>query len=331
MSKCKICKFDGKFDVYIVKELELGLRDKFEYLFCPRCGCLQISEIPLNLSEYYTSRYYSLRPIKIKKRKNIFKKLLSNARNSYELNQKKLNLIGWFLSKRYSADIRLKALARIKNFHSLDKNSKILDIGCGNGDLLIQLSKIGFKYLNGLDPYVKESLDTGNIKIYKKSILNFNCSKKYDLIMFNHSFEHLIEDPFEVLKKVHNLLTENGLCLIRMPTTSSYLWELYKEHWVGIQAPRHIIIYSIRGFEILASVTGFTIDMIFYDSTEFSLIASEQYKRDIALNDENSYFINPQKSIFSKKDILRFKKLSRELNEKFRGDMIGIVMRKKNI
>ena len=39
---------------------------------------------------------------------------------------------------------------------------------------------------------------------------------KYDIITFNHSFEH-IEDPLEILKHANKLLAVNGTCIERIP------------------------------------------------------------------------------------------------------------------
>jgi 2-polyprenyl-3-methyl-5-hydroxy-6-metoxy-1,4-benzoquinol methylase len=326
--KCKICGYNGKFESFKVKELHFGFRDIFEYIYCPACGCLQISDIPKNLSKYYPSTYYSFQITK-SSIKDFFKKL----RDDYIINKNKWNLLGFILSvvrpdlKMESVKEGLKELKREvnKNLNQV----RILDIGCGEGSLLHQLNKIGFKYLEGIDPYINQTKYHDNIKIYKTSLLDFNVHSKYDLIMFHHSFEHLTENPFEILNKVHLLLNNKGLCIIRMPTTSSFAWEFYKENWVQIDAPRHIVIYSIRGIEILAEKTGFSVEKIYYDSTEFQFIGSEQYKKDIALYDENSWFKNPNASIFSKKDINKYKKLAQRLNKNFRGDQICVLLKKK--
>ena len=50
--------------------------------------------------------------------------------------------------------------------------------------------------------------------------------------------------------------------------------------------------------------------------------------KNIALNDDNSYFVNPKKSIFTKDEIEQYKKLALSLNKKFRGDMICVILRK---
>jgi len=58
----------------------------------------------------------------------------------------------------------------------------------------------------------------------------------------------------------------------------------------------------------MTSKCGFMIENIDYDSKGFQLWGSEQYLRDIPLNDERSYNIDPKRSIFSDCDIKVFEK-----------------------
>jgi len=53
---------------------------------------------------------------------------------------------------------------------------------------------------------------------------------------------------------------------------------------------------------------------VIFDSTEFQFWGSKQYKRDIPLMAENSYSVDPKKSIFIKKQMKESKKMAKELN-----------------
>ena len=324
--KCRVCGCNANFKVYKVKELHFGFRDIFEYLYCSSCGCLFISDIPENLSKYYPDNYYSFKL----PQKNFLKEILIKIRNSYSLHRNNFNLLGLFLVKLKNHDLSIRAVGEIKNKISKKlKDIRILDIGCGEGAFLHELHKLGFRNLVGIDPYIKQSKEMTNIKILKIDLLNFDAHFKYDLVTFNHSFEHLIENPFEILSKVFSILENKGYCIIRMPTTSSFAWDHYRENWFQIDAPRHTIIYSLRGIEILAEKTGFQIEKIYYDSTEFQFIGSEQYKKDIPLLSDRSYMINPNNSIFSANDVKKFKKLAELLNANLRGDQFTIILKKR--
>ena len=73
--------------------------------------------------------------------------------------------------------------------------------------------------------------------------------------------------------------------------------------------------------EIISKKCGFEIKKIIFDSDEFQFWGSEQYIRNINLFDENSYGVNPDKSIFTKEQINLFAKEASELNENLDGDM----------
>jgi SAM-dependent methyltransferase len=317
MIKCRICGNIEDNKEYIIKEMHFGFEEEFTYFQCKECGCLQIKNIPDNLSKYYPSNYYSFNPANLEKRgiisfvKTIFKLI----RNSYAIFNH--GLVGKIIYSFYPYEA-LRSLSRVR----LNKNSKILDVGCGTGKLLLELRDLGFTHLVGIDPYIEKDIEYKNgVKILKKTIQEFSESEngKYDLIMFHHSFEH-IQEPFETLEACKRLLNPDGIVLIRTPVADSWAWGNYRENWVQIDAPRHIFIYSRKSMEILAPKIGFKIKEIIYDSTEFQFWGSEQYKRGIPLVSDISYAVNRKKSIFSKKQIRVFKKLAREFNLKGIGD-----------
>jgi hypothetical protein len=84
----------------------------------------------------------------------------------------------------------------------------------------------------------------------------------------------------------------------------------------------------LKSFQLLAEKTLFTIRKIIFNSTAFQFWGSEQYKRNIHLNASNSYFINPEKSIFSKKDIVHYTKSAKNLNKNQMGDQASFFIKK---
>ena len=59
MHTCRICGWKGEAHIINVKEMHYNMHEEFEYFECGKCHCLQISEIPEDLSVYYGSTYYS--------------------------------------------------------------------------------------------------------------------------------------------------------------------------------------------------------------------------------------------------------------------------------
>jgi len=292
-----------------------GFRDEFTYFECSKCGCLQIVDIPKNMKKYYPLDYYSSEK---EESKNFMKQILKKERDKYALFKK--GLIGKTIYKKYPNPL-FDIIGRTK----INYDSKILDVGCGTGNLLYSLNEIGFKSLVGVDLYINEEIIGENVKILKKTIHELPDSQKFDLIIFNHSFEH-IPDQIETILKVRKVLSENGICLIRMPIKTDYIWNRYGVNWVQIDAPRHFFIHTLKSFELLVKKSGLVIRDVIFDSTEFQFWGSEQYKRDIPLMTENSYSVNPKKSIFTANQIKEFRKLAKELNMNKQGDQASFYL-----
>lgn len=313
--KCRIChNAEGNKEIKI-REMMFGFRDEFTYFECSKCGCLQIAEIPKNMGKYYPSNYYSF---KKGESGNFIKQILKRKRDEYALFKK--GLIGKAIYKRYPNPL-LDMISKIR----INYNSRILDVGCGAGNLLYSLHKIGFKNLVGVDPYINEGVLGKEVRILKKTIHELPDSQKFDLIISNHSFEH-ISDQLETLLKISKILSENGVCLLRMPIKTEYIWNRYGINWVQIDAPRHLFIHTLKSFELLVKKSGLVIQDVIFDSTEFQFWGSEQYIRGIPLLAENSCRVNPKRSIFTAEQIKEFRKIAKELNMNKQGDQAAFYL-----
>ncbi len=315
MNVCRICGNSDNNLLHNAREMMFGTKEEFDYIECVNCGCLQIKEIPNDPAQYYTKdNYYSYLHDEIGKVKLYAKKLLA----SHIL--KKESFIGFLLEKTFKTPFDRKW------FELTDTNfaSSILDIGCGSGVLLKNLQIAGFNNLTGADPYInKDILHGDGLIIYKKHI--DELSGKYDLIMLHHSFEHFPE-PLESLQNMEKILAPAGHILLRIPVFPSYAWTKYGTSWVQLDAPRHFYLHSLKSIQILARKVNMEIKHIFYDSTEFQFWGSEQYLRDIPLTSTKSYAVSKRKSIFSSKQIKKFRSQATELNQLHQGDSACIIL-----
>ena len=135
-------------------------------------------------------------------------------------------------------------------------------------------------------------------------------------------------NPLDVIEKISKILNNKGTCIIRTPIVNSYSWEFYKEDWVQLDAPRHLIIHSLKSLKLITEKYNMRISNYIYDSTSFQFWGSEQYLKKIPLNSSKSYLINPLKSIFSNNEINKFEKKAKNLNNKKRGDQAVFYIKK---
>lgn len=288
--------------------------DVFIYFQCSKCDCLQIAKIPDNIEKYYPSNYYSYTLNKSLISNSSITKFLKKILYNYSLS--KFGLIKYFYNiifKLYSDDL-LRSLINV----NLSKKDRILDVGCGAGSYLYLLKELNFHNLLGIDPFISHDIVYENNLIIKKMKFE-NIDGKWDIIMFHHSLEHIPNQKL-IFNKISELLDKEGVCIIRIPTVSSYAWKIYGINWVQVDSPRHYFIHSIKSILYLCKLYGLYIKRIIYDSTEFQFWASEQYLRNIPLYSNNSYLINPSKSIFSQKQMNYYKKNAFRLNKQNQGD-----------
>lgn len=316
---CLLCgNTTGNTD-YKVKEMQLGLQDEFTYARCGNCGTMQLITVPEDFNRYYPNEnYYSFNMDAPKTNASFFKKVQAEY-----LLYGKYPLVGKLLTIGYHLNEQLEWLKLTKAAY----DNAILDVGTGNGSLLVKYATLGFQNLTGIDPFINESKTAGKVRILKKSL--FEIDGQFDIIMLHHSLEHMFE-PLKALKKVYDLLTPGGRALIRIPVMDNYGWNTYGEYWCGLDAPRHIFIPTENSLKQLATGAGFQIDRFYYDSYDYVIWCSEQYKKGIALHDARSWAIRPDQSMFTKRQIRAFRTKMAEENKKMNGDMAALYLRKPN-
>ena len=115
-----------------------------------------------------------------------------------------------------------------------NKNSYLLDIGVGRGEMLTCIKNHEYKNYLGID--ISEDL----IKFCKN--LNLNCEKvdnttewlqqnknKYDLITLFDVLEHIKkEEVINLLVSLRNALNENGILVIQTPNLQAFEGQLHR-------------------------------------------------------------------------------------------------------
>jgi SAM-dependent methyltransferase len=238
----------------------LGTHESFQYVECGACGSIQITEVPADLARYYPDTY----------RHGVSRcsgvgRLLRAQRGAY-VRGAKWNVVGAALlrtSRPAWVDWMSRTGART--------DSRIIDVGYGDGALLGTLAAAGYRDLTGIDPFASPT-NVENVRTFTRSIEDEPGT--YDVVMLHHSLEH-VPDPADTLRHVRRVLAPGGRALVRMPVAGSYGWRTYRENWLGLEPPRHIVIPSIDGMRRLAERTGFDVDSIEFDSSGCCYAVSE--------------------------------------------------------
>lgn len=292
MFKCKICDSSEQQLRICAKEMMFGTGLTYEYFRCAACGTLQIENPELDVSKMYPNNYYSIDgDNKVNTIKDVVKKYLYKSIVSYELGY--YSLIGSIFSK-----IRPNMEARsLRDF--INKEHRILDVGCGSGYFIEALSKIGYKNLLGVEPHIKKNITKKNFKINKGRIEDLEGNNLFDIIMLHHSFEHM-NNPDLVFKSIKRLLVDDGVCVLRIPVSDCDAFEEYLENWAQLDAPRHEFLYTNKSIDFLAFKNKLKVEKIIDDSGIFQYVVSEQYRRGVPLISDESYYRPLIKKIFNK-------------------------------
>lgn len=231
-------------------------------------------------------------------------------------------LLGKILLNQFGVPTYIKRL----KIAEVTLSDRILDVGCGKGILLHKMKESGFKNVLGIDPFIDATINYKNgLKILKQDF--DDLAGEFDFMMFNHSFEHM-NDPLKIMKHANKLLMDNKFLLLRIPVADSFAFRKYRESWCSLDSPRHLFIHTKESIKILADKSGFEIVKIDYDSRSWQLWGSEQYSIDIPLIDDRSYYVNPDKSIFTEKQISEFEEKTIELNKNGVGDQAEFYLKK---
>ena len=323
-----MCGSIGPHETFVAREMYFGTREQFDYFSCAECDSVQIVDAldGEELMRHYPNHYYSfVFPVQPGLRQWV----------TVQEDRFKTRTGGWLVGGLMSAipqSIRVPLqrsdssgdVMRILGKLGVKRDTRILDVGCGSGVLLDRLARAGFTELCGADPFlVAEGATPMGVPLLKRYLADL--PGEFDLIMFNHSLEHM-PNPVETLKIAHDKLGVGGTCLVRLPTSSSEAWPMYGADWIAIDAPRHIVVPSRRGMALAAQSVGLRVDETYDDSSFLQFIASEAYRRDVPLNDPE--LLPKMVRVFGYKQIWDWQRRAQKLNRQGRGDWTGFVLRR---
>lgn len=214
-----------------IRDWEYGVEGTYSYLECSACGGVQISPFPV----------------------------LDDLKRAYDIDYH-----GYAGGERrgplFAALYRVQAaMVQRKMSRLVDAGSKVLDVGCGQGDFLRNLQALGVSDLEGIDfsPEMIDSLGAQGIGGYCGTFPDFNgISGSYTLIAMNNYLEHTLE-PQKELRKAYQLLKPGGWLVGEVPGFDSWERRLFGRYWGGNHVPRHTYQFSARFLGALLHQAGF--------------------------------------------------------------------------
>ncbi len=124
---------------------------------------------------------------------------------------------------------------------------RILDVGCGSGNLLAELKQAGHEVV-GLepDPAARKIACERGLTVYAGSAENYPTEitpDSFDAVFMIHVLEHTI-DPITAVKKAANVLRQGGKFIAETPNHEALSFHTAGITWRWLDVPRHLNFFT---------------------------------------------------------------------------------------
>lgn len=180
---------------------------------------------------------------------------------------------------------------------TIDKKSKILDVGCGTGGTAILLKKQGFNNVFGIDSsnvaigFCKKR-GLKNIKISRAENIPY-ASNYFDVVICLDVLYHLGIDRNKTLKEINRVLKPEGLFYSQEP---SYDW-LRSRHDIAIETGKRFKINELK--QLLQKSDFELIKISHFNAIFLPLIILKRYKDKVFKSKSSSSDVNKLPLIMS--------------------------------
>ena len=152
---------------------------------------------------------------------------------------------------------------------------RVLDIGCGSGDFLLELAEKHSEWdLYGVDfdeRAVNQARQLG-FSVHHGSVQDAKyIDNFFDEIYMNHVLEHT-PNPLETLKETCRILKPNRHLIILIPNFRSLSRFIFRKYWYHIDTPRHLYHFSPKTLTGMLKKSGLGyVRMTFIPSPKYFL------------------------------------------------------------
>ena len=153
-------------------------------------------------------------------------------------------------------------IKRRKAIETYQRDGKLLEIGCGTGGFLRELSNSGRWELSGIEPnraaasYAREHT---NAKIIQARLSDVRLeNESFDAVVLWTVIEHLSK-PRQDLEIIKSLIKPKGWLFFSVPNMESIDRWIFRQYWSGWDLPRHLYIFPRQAIHEGLHSLGFRI------------------------------------------------------------------------
>ncbi len=166
------------------------------------------------------------------------------------------------LEEGYRKGLLRKELALLVK--RLPRGSRVLDVGCGQGDMILLLKESGYEACG-----VENAPSAGRFAREKRG-LDVHIgdletapypAESFDALTFFHVLEHL-QDPLSALVRAHGLLKKEGWLLLQCPNIESAQARRFGSRWLHLSLPQHFFHFAPETLGRLLGKAGFRVEAV---------------------------------------------------------------------
>ena len=199
----------------------------------------------------------------------------------------RLGLPGWLHAW---ADRRAQRMALPFGWEALASlpPGRFMDVGCGSGGVLNLAQAMGWQ-AEGLefDPVAVASARHAGLTVTEGGYERLHdWPQTFDALLCSHVIEH-VHDPRAMVEAMHAALRRNGMLFLSTPNVQSDVHRFFGRYWRGLEAPRHLSIFSETALVDLLEKVGFEV-VSYADDLLETLRESRRIARLVDSKDGNS-------------------------------------------
>lgn len=164
----------------------------------------------------------------------------------------------WLLQQavEYGTNKRVRFVTRHK------RAGRLLDVGCAMGTFLLGMRKQANWTVAGVElnqDVARLASERHGLDIFPGTLEEAAYPDgSFDAVTLWDVLEHL-HDPLHGLQEIHRILRDEGIVVVRVPNLASWDAKLFGRYWAGLDAPRHLYIFTPETLTELLAKAGFQV------------------------------------------------------------------------
>lgn len=139
---------------------------------------------------------------------------------------------------------------------------RVLELGCGSGDLLQLLRELGNPNVIGIEPSASAAdlaRQRWGLEVVRGTLEEARLARgSFDVALAQHVLEHL-PSPDATLAELARVLRPGGTLVLWVPNAGSWAARVWGSAWMGYDTPRHLYTFDLDTLRALLDRHGFGI------------------------------------------------------------------------